>query len=167
MSQTEHAESGRCAKWPPVKSWSAAQDLYAKHKKDKPIFPWQFSACTNNNNGLLFLKHIVVADKSFPELIASVCKNKTPQYPTLRCSHAQHKTFTTPDKVHSLDCSEQWPLAVSRQEPQCLTELLPHLPAPQSLPWRWAESVSWAETSNTSKPTTGICLARAENDAYT
>lgn len=47
-------------------------------KKTNQFFPGSFQLALITRVDFLFIKHTVVADKAFPELIASVCKDKKP-----------------------------------------------------------------------------------------
>lgn len=139
-----------------------------KAQKRKQFFPGSFQLALITRVDFLFLKHTVVADKAFPEVIASVCKDKNPSVPNSERQPCSTQNFYHPWQVAAWTCSEQWRLAVNRQGAHCLTELLPLSLLLTACPGgRHTVCVSWAETSNTSQLTTGTCLARAENDAYT
>lgn len=65
-------------------------------KKTNPFIPVSFQLALLTRVDFLFLKHTVVADKAFPELIASVCKDKSPSVPSSEIQPRSTQNFYQP-----------------------------------------------------------------------
>lgn len=113
-------------------------------KKTNPFIPVSFQLALLTREDFLFLKHTMVADKAFPKLIASVCKDISPSGSSSEIQPCSTQNFYHLCKVCSLGLL--WAVTSGR-EPSAFQSYCPISLPLRTCPGGGTQSVSWAKTS--------------------